>query len=308
MSSNVSDSSAFMLCIGKNTGTLIFGGYDQQLRFSESDELVWIPTISSHYYSIELDKFYVGNVHIPHISRVGTIDSGSSWVITSHTAIENVFQAFTQYCDKHSDRCIGKQVKHKHKGLCFKYDTTMNKSVRDWMKSYPTLTFQVDIPHSKDSKGHNKSIKLHWYPSEYFTNIANTSDFCVQMTSVPNQHETILGASFLSQYMVAFQPEESKVGFMRANCQEDQNRITTLTVGETHEMKAEECHMCDLKLEETNIILFFAVGLLVIMLLSVAVLVGSYFIKNLISSRPEKSDPVQIEYQNFQPVSINDSS
>ena len=279
---NATDSSMFMLCIGKDEGTLIFGGYDPKLRFSENDQLVWIPTISSRYYSIELDKFYVGNVHVPHIPRVGTIDSGSSWVITSHSVIQYLYHAFAQYCEKEEFRCIGKQVKHKHKGLCYTYDTTMNMSLRDWMRSYPTLTFQIDVPSPENStdQSESKSIQLHWYPSEYFTRLQDTHDFCIQMISIANQHETILGASFLSQYMIAFQPDENQVGFMRANCQDDPNRISTPIVDETPEMMVEECHMCDLKQEEVNIILFLAVGLLVVMLLSI-MLLGKYKIKIL---------------------------
>lgn len=81
----------------------MFGGFDTLLRYSENSIVQWFPIVNDHSYSIELDRLYVGNVHIPHVPRVGLIDSGSSWVITSFEEMQHIEQAFEQFCQAKSD-------------------------------------------------------------------------------------------------------------------------------------------------------------------------------------------------------------
>jgi hypothetical protein len=57
--------------------------------------------------------------------------------------------------------------------------------------------------------------------------------------------------------------------------------VTTDVVNHTLGFYSVECHMCDLIEEEVNIILFLAVGLLVIMILAIFLLAGGYLFRHL---------------------------
>jgi hypothetical protein len=144
----------FMLCLGKEGGSMTIGGYDQKALYDKDDIVQWHKSVSNTSYSIQLDKLYIGNVHIPHVPKIGFIDSGASWVYTSKEELEHIQQAFEQFCGSYEDKCIGKKVSP----LCYKYDTTMNKSIRDFFLTYPTITFSTP-----------DGSLLNWYPSEYFS-------------------------------------------------------------------------------------------------------------------------------------------
>ena len=107
----ISDSSMFALCLGSDAGQIMFGGYDDTIRYSSDDDIQWFPMNNDHSYKIDLDMMFVGNVHIPQLSRVGLIDSGASWVLTSKEEEKHIELAFDQYCNAESDekRCIGKK-------------------------------------------------------------------------------------------------------------------------------------------------------------------------------------------------------
>ena len=86
----------------------------------------------------------------------------------------------------------------------------------------------------------------------------------------------------MKQNMFIFDPENSQIGFTRANCSNDMNRATTMIVNTSLEFHSIECHQWDIIQEEVNIILFVAVGLLLIMILAIAVLSGKFFNRKFI--------------------------
>jgi len=255
------ESSQFMLWLGMNGGKITIGGYNEDLLYLNST-IKWIPTMNDESYSIELNNLYVGNVHIPHVPRIGFIDSGASWVYMSYEEERHIFEAFDQFCQEGKDKCIGKKVK----GTWYQYDTTMNKSLRDFFRSYPTITFMT-----------TEGPSLNWFPSEYFSQQGNTSVYCISIEGSHIKNKIILGGSFLRQQLIVFDPEhEPQVGFARGQCSDDPNRVITEVVHVSEGFYAVECHQWDLIEEETNIILLCAVALLAVFIFAIAAIAMGY--------------------------------
>ena len=116
------DSSQFMIWLGKDAGIMTIGGYKENLLYDNQTVIQWFPSISNSSYSIQLDKLFIGNVHIPHVPRIGFIDSGASFTYTSHEELEHIRQAFDQYCTEDTIRWIGKKVRD----LWYEYDNAQN--------------------------------------------------------------------------------------------------------------------------------------------------------------------------------------
>ena len=89
-------------------------------------------------------------------------------------------------------------------------------------------------------------------------------------------------------------------------------RATTMVVNTSLQFQSVEWHQCDIIKEEVNVILFVAVGLLLIMILSIAILtgkprfnilfLGTYFIKFF------KSKKNKIEYAPYTSEDTHDNS
>mmetsp|Transcript_30881 Transcript_30881/g.27312 ORF Transcript_30881/g.27312 Transcript_30881/m.27312 type:complete len:243 (-) Transcript_30881:192-920(-) len=238
--SKIIDSSKFMLCLGMNNGTITIGGYNEDLLYYPDSTIQWLPLIEDKGYSIELKDLYIGNVHIPHVPRIGFIDSGSSWVYMNYEEEKHVLEAFEQFC-KNEGKCIGKKLKLN----CYEYDITMNKSIRDFFRSYPTITFSTP-----------SGTLLNWYPSEYFSQQGERPEYCISIEGIRSKNQIVLGSSFLRQNLIVFDPEESpKVGFARGKCSDEKDRVTTEVVNVSSDFYQVECHTCDYIQEETNIIL-----------------------------------------------------
>jgi hypothetical protein len=230
----------------------------------------WFPSIDNKSYSLHLDKLYVGNVHIPHVPRVGFVDSGASYVGMSIEEESHIIQAFDQFCIENSGKWIGKKIS----SLCYQYDTTMNKSLRDFYRSYPTITFSTPT-----------GSLLNWYPSEYFNQKGSEPEYCITIQAHLRHSEIILGATFLRQNLVIFDPEIKAMGFSRGKCSEDFDRVTTEVVNSTIGFYQVEWHTWDYIEEEINIILFLAVFLLVVFMGAIAFIVGGYLLRHYISSK-----------------------
>mmetsp|Transcript_4190 Transcript_4190/g.3938 ORF Transcript_4190/g.3938 Transcript_4190/m.3938 type:complete len:115 (+) Transcript_4190:201-545(+) len=104
------DSATFMVCLGMEDGIINFGGYDTNLLYNQEIGINWIPTIDDTSYSIQLNGLYVGNVHIPHVPKVGSIDTGASWVYMDHEEQRHIYEALDQFCKDTEGKCIGKKV------------------------------------------------------------------------------------------------------------------------------------------------------------------------------------------------------
>lgn len=76
---------------------MTIGGYEQNALYDKDDVVQWHKSVSNTSYEIQLDKLYVGNVHIPHVPKIGFLDSGASWVYTSKEELEHIQQAFEQF-------------------------------------------------------------------------------------------------------------------------------------------------------------------------------------------------------------------
>lgn len=294
--SGIIDSAQFMLWMGNENGHLTLGGYDETLLYDSELGVQWFPSVDNKSYTLHLDKLYVGNVHIPHVPRIGFVDSGASYVGMSKEEEGHIIQAFDQFCIENNDKWIGKKVS----SLCYQYDITMNKSLRDFFRSYPTITFSTPT-----------GALLNWYPSEYFSQKGSEPEYCITIAGHLRKNEIILGATFLRQNLVIFDPDIKAIGFSRGNCSEDFNRVTTEVVNSTIGFYQVECHSWDYIEEEVNIILFFAVGLLAILMGAVAFIVGGYLLRHFLSSKkkigyaPYESDETEqpstnsIEMENF---------
>ena len=195
------DSSQFMLWLGNKGGEMTIGGYNEKLIYDNQTVIQWFPSISNSSYSVQLDKLFVGNVHIPHVPRVGFIDSGASFTFTSHEELEHIKQAFEQFCSADTTKWIGRKVKD----LWYEYDITKNTALRTFFESYPTITFTTP------SNG-----ILNWFPSEYFYQNNDSPIFCVAIDPINKKNEIVLGAPFMKQNMFIFDPENSQIGFTRA--------------------------------------------------------------------------------------------
>ena len=112
---------------------MTIGGYNEKLIYDNQTVIQWFPSISNSSYSVQLDKLFVGNVHIPHVPRVGFIDSGASFTFTSHEELEHIKQAFEQFCSADTTKWIGRKVKD----LWYEYDITKNTALRTFFESYP---------------------------------------------------------------------------------------------------------------------------------------------------------------------------
>ncbi|CAI2364097.1 unnamed protein product [Moneuplotes crassus] len=256
------DSATFMVCLGMEDGIINFGGYDTNLLYNQEIGINWIPTIDDTSYSIQLNGLYVGNVHIPHVPKVGSIDTGASWVYMDHEEQRHIYEALDQFCKDTEGKCIGKKVDKN----CHEYDTTMNKSLRDFFRSYPTITFDA-----------GEYGVLNWFPSEYFSQQGDTNKFCISIEMARIRGTIVLGAAFLRQNLVVFDPESpAQIGFSRGKCSEYQHRVTTEVVNVTEGFYQVECHSCDFIKEETNIIILLAVTLIVVFLFAIVALTLGY--------------------------------
>jgi len=112
------------------------------------------------------------------------------------------------------------------------YDNTKNKSLRDFFRSFPTITFSTP-----------EHGLLNWYPSEYFSQQGDSTNFCISIEIISDKNKIILGAAFLRQNVVVFDPESpSRVGFSRGKCSDDNNRVTTEVVSSDDGYYPVECH------------------------------------------------------------------
>lgn len=226
--SGIISNPTFMLCLGMEDGIINFGGYDKSLLYDPEIGIQWIPTINNKSYSVQLNNLYVGNVHIPHVPRVGFIDSGASWVYMDYEEEHHILEAFEQYCTENENKCIGK----KKGSNCYLYDTTMNTSLRDFFRSYPTITFSTE-----------EGGLLNWYPSEYFSQQGDEPEFCISIEVTNTKGQIILGAAFLRQNLVVFDPETpAQVGFSRGKCSPNSDRVTTEVIYSTVGFYPTECH------------------------------------------------------------------
>ena len=101
----------FTLCLGKNGGRFIIGGYDDKLKVHPDLPITWIPMINSSKMYINIKSIEIGNKKMSKIPSKAMIDSGTTFTYLSRTQLDEIDSIMQELCKNDTYECKGKREK-----------------------------------------------------------------------------------------------------------------------------------------------------------------------------------------------------
>ncbi|CAI2368736.1 unnamed protein product [Moneuplotes crassus] len=193
----------FSLLLEKNGGMMYLGGYDNSVLAEPPQNIVWIDNISDENYRVSFDNLSIDDEIISG-GIIAKIDSGITFTYITQKQYDNIETAISNFCKQKKYKCLGRRDDQG----CYRFIPFQEFTYKDFFYSFPVISFHVG------------SKKINWYPSDYFYQEGDAK-FCLAIEPyAENESNIVLGASFLQNYLVIFDVEHQKVGFVRAATKE----------------------------------------------------------------------------------------
>ncbi len=198
----------FSLCLGNEGGLFSIGEILNDIHLNNNISYFNLP--SNRFYvieilSIDIDKFSVKINNENNIYYYSIVDSGTTISYFPSKFANESFKIVKAICnrDENKGKC-GENSYDKHLGECFKFknEDDMNYALDN---IFPNFTFNFA-----------NNISFIWEPRNYYFHNSKTS-FCLGFVGENSQKFT-LGTTFMRGYDFIFDTENSKLGFVKANC------------------------------------------------------------------------------------------
>lgn len=205
------------LCLTHNGGFLTVGDGDQDVQsIRREGKTTWTPMLSKGAHPFFTVKTMMAKVagasidaEVHGIHGVPTIlDSGSTYTYLPRTVWKQLKLNFDQFC-AHPDKCHGQPSN---------VDPTSLHCIHgnDNMATFPSLAFYFQPTNGHQATELDTNPQLVLQPHEYF--FPYLGSMCVGLIVDDNIARMEIGANFLQDHLVTFEPERNQVGFTKADC------------------------------------------------------------------------------------------
>jgi hypothetical protein len=216
---NENSSKAFTLCLAQEGGYFSVGGYN--FTTHEPNENISYTTyndITFSQYQLTLNKIKVDgqdlDLHMDLLNRGGVIlDSGTTFSYFPSPVYDAILSSLADFCNKNTSNCGDMMgITEEALGICWTYEPTISDSKEHFFSTFPTFSFYF---------GPAGDAEYQWKAQDYLYRIPGDDEvYCLGMAS--NDYTT-LGATFMKNHDIMFDKDNSRIGFIRANCSQIQD-------------------------------------------------------------------------------------